>query len=49
MLIKMLMYLLCLGDNPLDHEKRSPADTMASDWEKVGMDIRKALGGYVNV
>jgi hypothetical protein len=41
--INSILYFFGLGDNPLDKPLHTDAENIASDWKRVGDDLRKAI------
>lgn len=44
--INSILYFFGIGNNPIPFEIKDDATAIRSDWEKVGMDIRKAMIQY---
>jgi hypothetical protein len=45
-MIKTLLYLFGMGDNPMEINIPSDSDSICKDWENVGGDILTAMQKY---
>lgn len=45
-MIKTLLYLFGMGDNPMEINIPSDSDSIRKDWENVGGDILAAMQKY---
>lgn len=41
-----ILYFFGVGSNPLSFDVKDDTESIRSDWEKVGSDIRKAITLY---